>query len=268
MKWYKHISDSLDDPFIFDLMTEFRSDGYVVFFGILEIYSREFSPENQWKLVVSLSYLHQKLRVSPSKVKKILSKIYKWEINYSVNQVSIFIPKFSELMDEWTQRKLGSCSGVAREILIHDKDKDKDKDKEANTNLDDLEYPPFETETLKPEKEKVALVEKLKTTAGDENFTELQELVKQVKNKHPRLPIDTWYGKNRKAHPKAILHVLKSLLKNGDNAEYPYSYLQKALDVENGKYNASDFDREQVVLKKPIPGEMQRLGQIMAQVGV
>jgi len=73
MKWYKHISDSLDDPFIFDLMSEFRSDGYVVFFGILEIYSREFSPENQWKLVVSLSYLHQKLRVSPSKVKKILS---------------------------------------------------------------------------------------------------------------------------------------------------------------------------------------------------
>ena len=129
MKWYKHISDSLDDPFIFDLMSEFRSDGYVVFFGILEIYSREFSPENQWKLVVSLSYLHQKLRVSPLKVKKILSKIYKWEINYSVNQVSIFIPKFSELMDEWTQRKLGSCSGVAREILTHDKDKDKDKDK-------------------------------------------------------------------------------------------------------------------------------------------
>ena len=40
MKWFKHISDSLDDPFIFDLMTEFKSDGYVVFFGVIEIYSK------------------------------------------------------------------------------------------------------------------------------------------------------------------------------------------------------------------------------------
>ena len=128
MKWYKHVSDSLDDPFIFDLMTEFKSDGYVVFFGIIEIYSREFSKENGWKLVVSLSYLHQKLRVSPSKVKKILSKIHKWEIDFEGNKVSIFIPKFTELLDEWTARKLGSKSGVTPEILKRNTDKELDKE--------------------------------------------------------------------------------------------------------------------------------------------
>lgn len=130
MKWYKHISDSLDDPFIFDLMTEFGSDAYVVFFGVLEIYSREFSAEKNWKLVVSLTFFHQKLRISPKKIKKILSKIHKWETEFDENKVSVFIPKFTELLDEWTARKLGSNSGQTPKKLSHDKDKDKEKDKE------------------------------------------------------------------------------------------------------------------------------------------
>jgi hypothetical protein len=133
MKWFKHISDSLDDPFIFDLMTEFKSDGYVVFFGVIEIYSREFSKENGWKLVISLSYLHQKLRVSPSKVKKILLKIYKWKVSFEGNKVSIFIPKFTELLDEWTSRKIGSKSGVTPEILK--RNTDKELDKELDTDM-------------------------------------------------------------------------------------------------------------------------------------
>jgi hypothetical protein len=135
MKWYKHISDSLDDPFIFDLMTEFGCEGYVAFFGIIEIYSREFLPENGWKLSVSLSYLHQKLRISSLKVKKILSKIYKWDVSYDADKVTIFIPKFTELMDEWTQRKLGSRSGVTPVILTHDTDKDKEEDKDKRKVL-------------------------------------------------------------------------------------------------------------------------------------
>ena len=138
MKWFKHISDSLDDPFIFDLMTEFGCSGYVVFFGVIEIYSREFLRENQWKLVVSLSFLHQKLRVSPHKIKKILSKIYKWDVSFNDTQVSIFIPKFTELMDEWTIRKLGSHSGVTPKILSDDKDiryKSKELEKDKDTTI-------------------------------------------------------------------------------------------------------------------------------------
>jgi hypothetical protein len=137
MKWYKHISDSLDDPFIFDLMSKYGSDGYVVFFGTLEIYSREFKPENGWKLVVSWSYFHQKLRISQSKVKKILSEISKWTVTDNGSTVSVFIPKFTELLDEWTQRKigktrelLGSESGQAPEILRDKKELDTDKEEE------------------------------------------------------------------------------------------------------------------------------------------
>lgn len=106
MKWFKHISDSLDDPFIVELLDEFGAEAYLVFFGIIEIYSREFSPENSWKLDVTLQFFHRKLHTSPSKLKKILSKITKWNVEYKDNRVIIFIPKFKELLDNWTVRKI------------------------------------------------------------------------------------------------------------------------------------------------------------------
>jgi hypothetical protein len=139
MKWYKHISDSIDDPFIFSLMEEFRSDGYLVFFGVLEIYSREFQTKDDWKLTEKLSYFRHKLLISQSKFKKILSKISKWEVEYFDDKVSIFIPKFRELLDESTLKKLResekSCrnnSGTVPKTEATDKevDKDLDKDKE------------------------------------------------------------------------------------------------------------------------------------------
>ena len=130
MKWFKHISDSLDDPFIFDLMVEFGADGYLVFFGVLEIYAREFKPELGWKLRVTRAYLKQKLSKRQDKLLinslKYIQNSGKWEIGITDKDVVIFIPKFTELLDEWTMRKLGSHSGVTPKILGTDKDKDKD----------------------------------------------------------------------------------------------------------------------------------------------
>ena len=86
MKWFKHISDSLDDPFIFDLMRRFDSLGYLVFFGILEIYSREFKPDPNWNLTITHAYLRQKLH--QTKVKRIInalkmiSEADKWQIDF------------------------------------------------------------------------------------------------------------------------------------------------------------------------------------------
>lgn len=103
MKWFKHISDSLDDPMIYSLMTEFGSDGYLVFFGVLEKYSREFSPENGWKLVIKLSFFRGKFLISQNKIKKILHKIPKWDVAFTGNDVSIYIPKFIQLLDNYTR---------------------------------------------------------------------------------------------------------------------------------------------------------------------
>ena len=167
MKWYKHISDSLDDPFICDLMDDFGPSAYLVFFGVLEIYARENKiisksntnpKENDHNLIVSWSYLHHKLKISSQKIKKILSKITKWKIIDNGEQVSIYIPKFEELMDEWSTRKLGSSSGVTRELLRKSSDMIKILDKDINPptplNLqtqNPIQNPPDKTNPSKSE---------------------------------------------------------------------------------------------------------------------
>ena len=141
MKWFKHIADSLDDPFIFSLMEEFKSDGYLVFFGILEIYAREFSTKDDWKLVEKLSFFRHKLSISRKKLKIILSKIDKWDIEFNGDYVSIFIPKFKELMDESTLKKLRANeksfrngSGTVPKSGTTDLDLDAEEDKDIKNS--------------------------------------------------------------------------------------------------------------------------------------
>lgn len=125
MKWFKHISDSLDDPFIFDLMDRFGPMGYLVFFGTMEIYAREYKPENGWKLRATLSYLRSKLRSTRYQLMVnpllYIAERGKWEVDIQGDEVSIFIPKFREFMDEHTRktssRKIPKNSGVTPESL-------------------------------------------------------------------------------------------------------------------------------------------------------
>lgn len=168
-------------------------------------------------------------------------------------------------------RLLDDYSTTSRKQVVHEVEVEVEEKAKGSRRLEEPvdnsepEYPPFDSVT--PEKEKAALKEKPKKQERNPDTTELQALVNQVKARHPRLAIETWYGKNMRAHPLAIIHVLKSLLKNGDDADYPFAYLQKALDVENGKYTARDSEAEHEARKKPIPGEMQTIGKILAQVG-
>ena len=141
MKWFKHISDSLDDPFIFDLLDRFGADGYLVFFGILEIYSREFKSKDGWKLNVTRSQLRAKFhKRQDTLIINCLEHIQnsgKWEIDIKDSQVFIFIPKFKELRDEWTKRKLRSGSVVAPKKHKLNKNKEvRSKNKEK-----DIQYP-------------------------------------------------------------------------------------------------------------------------------
>ncbi len=137
MKWFKHITDSLDDPFIFELMTKYGSDGYVVFFGILEIYSREFKTELGWKLSVTRDYLKKKLcKRQDTLIIKSLEHIKnsgKWDVEISQDRITIFIPKFRELLDESTLKKLReseksfrNSSGIVPKNEPTDIDIDKD----------------------------------------------------------------------------------------------------------------------------------------------
>jgi len=163
VKWYKHISDSLDDPFIFSLMEEFGHSGYVVFFGVLEIYSREFSIKDDWILTEKLSYFRHKLLISCSKFKKILSKITKWDVSYSGDMVSIYIPKYKELLDESTLKKLreheksfrnGSGMVPKSEGTEEEEEEEEDKDRKKDKKKEGKDSPTYPSHEIKEPKKK------------------------------------------------------------------------------------------------------------------
>jgi hypothetical protein len=75
-------------------------------------------------------------------------------------KVSIYIKKFTELIDEWTMRKLGSKSGVTPKILSTDKDKDKDKDKDIYIGENGIL--PIEQKPEEPQAKKIIPEPKIK----------------------------------------------------------------------------------------------------------
>ena len=46
MKWFKHLTGSLKDPMVSDAITEFGGDGYLVFFGILDMMAEDFNVDS------------------------------------------------------------------------------------------------------------------------------------------------------------------------------------------------------------------------------
>lgn len=73
MKWFKHFSDALGDPFIQELMDEFSHSGYVAWFGLLEVIANENGNLLTGELRIKPIYLKRKLRISLTKLEKIFN---------------------------------------------------------------------------------------------------------------------------------------------------------------------------------------------------
>jgi len=248
MKWFKHISDSLDDPFIFELMTLFGGDGYLVFFGVLEIYSREFKTEPGWKLKVTRAYLRQKLQKRQDTLimncLKHIQNSGKWQVDFIGQQVIIFIPKFTEIIDEWTSRKLVSKSGVAPEILSVKQKQSKIQNKDKSIPAD------ISTETIEPKKQLV--LEKLKET-----------MLKFPDSRYQR-SIELFVQANWNKNDDAIIHCLSQLINSKKPISYPKSYLEKVLGIENGNFNERESMQEHATHKADIPvQDIPRLGEVL-----
>jgi len=146
MKWFKHISDSLDDPFIQDLMDDFGSDGYLVFFGMLEILSREFKVESPGKVELSRNYIRRKLRLSWHKCSTILKfceKNRRFFITENGDKIDINCPKLKDMCDDWTQRQLRSYSEVTpkKPRLEEEVEEEEDNNKKKKKPVSDLVLP-------------------------------------------------------------------------------------------------------------------------------
>lgn len=137
MKWFKHISDSLDDPDISDSVDIFGSDGYLVFFRVLELMSREFNVDNPGISTFSVDFLKKKIPISRKKILKILHFFNKRQRIFvsfhngeQQNMVTLNCPKLKKLTDEFTRKllpgKVRSKSGVTPVQEVRSKKKEQD----------------------------------------------------------------------------------------------------------------------------------------------
>jgi len=69
----------------------------------------------------------------------------------------------------------------------------------------------------------------------------------------------------RSRHPEAILHCINSLIVNSGEIKSITHYLNAALKIEDGKYNARDSERTCNELKRTAPG-MMSLGDILGKI--
>ncbi|HUS98850.1 MAG TPA: conserved phage C-terminal domain-containing protein [Candidatus Thermoplasmatota archaeon] len=142
MKWFKHLAKSLNDDLIFESIEKFGSDGYLVFFGTLEIMSDEFDIENPGVSRISIKKLTKNFQLSRQKTLRILSFFHQKANEKRFKNKSFFVTiekdyvvincnRLAQLCDEHTRQrfsKLRSSSGVAQEKLTHHRREKKEED--------------------------------------------------------------------------------------------------------------------------------------------
>ncbi|MCK5605369.1 hypothetical protein KAR91_25990 [Candidatus Pacearchaeota archaeon] len=137
MKWFKHISVSLDDPFIQDLMDEFGSDGYLVFFGTLEMMSREFNTESPGIVTLPHNFIRRKLRLSWHKISTIYrfcEKEGRFFVTDNGRKITINCPKLKDLCDDWTKKLLRSSLEVTPPKLPPEEEVEVEEEEEVEVD--------------------------------------------------------------------------------------------------------------------------------------
>jgi len=246
MKWYKHISTSLDDPFIYDLMSHFKANGYLVFFGTLEIMAREFSIKSPGKVELSLNYLSRKLRLSVKVCLKILNFCSENDrIHYELNgeKIVLFCPKLRDLCDEYTRSLLKSGSGETPEPLrkkSSQKQKQKQKqNKEPIAKADPPGSAHYSDQVPKHAKRLSDLCKSIvKLQKGSRPFNAHQCAQKAIQDG---------------VHPLALIKGLESLekaLRNSIPIKNQWAYLKKIFSVESGNFTEREHVAQAQEFKK------------------
>ena len=117
MKWFKHKSKSLNDDLIFEAIERFGSDGYLVFFGTLEIMSDEFDIHQPGVSRVSIKKLTKNLQLSRQKTLRILSFFHQkaneerfknksFFVVFEKDHVVVKCNELAKLCDEHTRKLL------------------------------------------------------------------------------------------------------------------------------------------------------------------
>ena len=88
----------------------------------------------------------------------------------------------------------------------------------------------------------------------------------------PGIPVLTFLGNHTRHNQEAVVDSMKALLKHHETVEpvkAPMKYLEAAMQMKNGSYNARDHDRESQKFNEPVTrGEMKTITEIFGKAGV
>lgn len=133
------MTDSLDDPFIQDLMDRFSHLGYAVWFGLIEVIAKENKNSITGNLSISPTYLRRKLRTSPTKLREVFDFCQtngKLLVNFSKEKWEFNFPKIAEIKDNYTKDLQASRKKLSIEVEVEEeKEVEEDKKKKRIKDL-------------------------------------------------------------------------------------------------------------------------------------
>lgn len=112
MKWFKHLTNALRDPFIVDLIDQYKGDGYLAYFGIIEMIAEEWSVDNGGRVVLKMSFLKKNLQISAKKIQNFLKffeknkKIFSKLVGENGSEVELYCPKLNKIASDYAKRQL------------------------------------------------------------------------------------------------------------------------------------------------------------------
>jgi hypothetical protein len=160
MRWFKHFSDSLSDPFIESLIDEFGAQGYLAWFGLLELVAAENGSKLTGRASFSPKFLKRKLRISTKKLEMIYSfcsEKPREKLEFSSTKVqqkfnkrstkvqlssdfykvlwNFYIPKMLNLKDNY-QKDLQATS---KQLAYHKEEEKEEEEEKDSLILDEME---------------------------------------------------------------------------------------------------------------------------------
>jgi hypothetical protein len=240
MKWFKHMTDMLDDTFVILMMDEYGLAGYGAWVGLLEIYAK-YAKENvgDW-IEIPWVVFRQKLRCKRFHFERLLSfyqKARKIQVEIKPKSFNIKIPKMAEFRDEWSRKKIKNSGGDSGATPPKNTEADTDQETDSRQKNTRLPVPVSEFFEFAQKGQAYAVnsgnpnLHRLEWVAGY-----LENQFMKIRNSRPEIPAEAilqiWQQCCDDASVKAV----------GAAKWYQSAFENRVAEwkpLSNGKYNAS-----------------------------
>lgn len=119
MRWFKHMTCSFNDEKLSAVVDELGMEGYGFWWRILEVVAEKMDENGEYSVSFSSKKWGNFFGFSAKKFEnfaRIFQKNRIFDVEFSENQVIVFIPNLLKYRDEWSRKKARN-SGVAPEEL-------------------------------------------------------------------------------------------------------------------------------------------------------